>query len=220
MTWTQNAAQFTEWVDLSWCSVLMIDALQLSAWRAITHLPHALEATLALLVVITEDNLASNPSSHLSLRQSYATAIIRMVNGLVDPLQVGAYARSIASVANQLGLPAWLVELRHAATHEDLPSIELLREAAREVRSSLSPFVSNSYLRAVHGLASSKLFSPNNQSIVPSRTKNSAVTPAEPNPQAVQESPQNNHSRCFVTITVQTDNNLSAKGRRKMDIGG
>ena len=56
-----------------------------------------------------------------------------MVNGLVDPLQVGAYARSIASIASQLGLPLWLVELRHAATHEDLPSLELLREAAREV---------------------------------------------------------------------------------------
>jgi len=56
-----------------------------------------------------------------------------MVNGLVDPLQAGAYARSIASIAAQLGLPSWLVELRHAATHEDLPSLEMLREAAREV---------------------------------------------------------------------------------------
>lgn len=65
---------------------------------------------------------------------SYAASIIRLVNGLVDPLQLGAYARSIASIAQQLGLPAWLVELRHAATHEDLPSLEVLRDAAREVR--------------------------------------------------------------------------------------
>jgi ribosomal biogenesis protein LAS1 len=35
-----------------------------------------------------------------------------------------------------LGLPSWFVELRHAATHEDLPSIDLLREAARQVRKS------------------------------------------------------------------------------------
>lgn len=74
----------------------------------------------------------------LSLRQSYSSAIIRLVNGLVDPLQFGAYARSIASIANQLGFPSWLVELRHAATHEELPSLELLREAAREVRSLVS----------------------------------------------------------------------------------
>ena len=64
---------------------------------------------------------------------SYASAIIRLVNGLVDPLQLGAYARSIHSIAQQLGLPPWLVELRHAATHEDLPSLEVLRDAAREV---------------------------------------------------------------------------------------
>ncbi|KAF9458734.1 Las1-like-domain-containing protein [Collybia nuda] len=102
---------------------------RLSAWRAITHLPHALESTLSLLVVIAQDQATH---SQLSLRQSYSTAIIRLVNGLVDPLQHGAYARSIASIANQLGLPTWLVELRHAATHEDLPGIELLREAARE----------------------------------------------------------------------------------------
>ncbi|KAJ6604255.1 Las1-like-domain-containing protein [Mycena vulgaris] len=102
---------------------------RLSAWRAITPLPHALESTLALLSVFMQD---TQPLSHLSLRHSYAAAIIRLVNGLVDPLQLGAYARSIASIASQLGLPPWLVELRHAATHEDLPSLELLRQAARE----------------------------------------------------------------------------------------
>lgn len=99
-----------------------------------TPLPHALESTLALLVVIQQDNTPSTSSSnYLSLRHGYAAAIIRFVNGLVDPLQLGVYARSIASIAAQLGLPAWLVELRHAATHEDLPSLQLLREAARQV---------------------------------------------------------------------------------------
>jgi ribosomal biogenesis protein LAS1 len=114
--------------------------VQLSTWKAITSLPHALESTLSLLVVIVQDNAPILAPSHLSLRQSYSAAIIRLVNGLVDPLQLGAYARSIASIANQLGLPPWIVELRHAATHEDLPSIELLREAARDVRDLTSPF--------------------------------------------------------------------------------
>ncbi|KIJ68797.1 hypothetical protein HYDPIDRAFT_82630 [Hydnomerulius pinastri MD-312] len=108
---------------------------RLSAWKAITALPHALESTLAILVARLLDETSQNTQlarAALGLRQTYAAAIIRMVNGLVDPLQVGAYARSIASIAAQLGLPSWLVELRHAATHEDLPSLELLREAARE----------------------------------------------------------------------------------------
>lgn len=106
---------------------------QLSAWKAITTLPHALESTLGLLSVILQDDTQQSWSPALYLRQSYATAIIRMVNGLVDPLQVGTYARSIASIATQLGLPLWLVEMRHAATHEDLPSLALLRDAAKEV---------------------------------------------------------------------------------------
>jgi len=105
---------------------------QISAWKAVTATPHALESTLALLVVIVQDRQPV-PISAIFFRQSYATAILRLVNGLVDPLQVSTYARSITSIAQQLGIPPWLVELRHAATHEDLPSLDLLREAARQV---------------------------------------------------------------------------------------
>lgn len=97
-------------------------------------LPHALESLLSILVAAQQDNGSDvGLSSSLSLRQSYATALVRLVNGLVDPLQSGTYARSILSIAAQIGLPAWLVELRHAATHEDLPSLELLRDGAKEV---------------------------------------------------------------------------------------
>ncbi|KAF9569854.1 Las1-domain-containing protein [Agrocybe pediades] len=104
---------------------------KISAWRAITTLPHALESTLSILVAVVHDR-KSICMSALFLRQSYATAILRLVNGLVDPLQVGTYARSITSIAQQLGLPNWLVELRHAATHEDLPSLDLLREGGKQ----------------------------------------------------------------------------------------
>ncbi|CDO72746.1 hypothetical protein BN946_scf184990.g29 [Trametes cinnabarina] len=105
---------------------------RLAAWKASTPLPHALESAHAILSVILQDGTAAMSSSYLSLRMGYASALIRLVNGLVDPLQLGAYARSINSIAQQLGLPAWFVELRHAATHEDLPSLEVLRDAARE----------------------------------------------------------------------------------------
>ncbi|KII86378.1 hypothetical protein PLICRDRAFT_287605 [Plicaturopsis crispa FD-325 SS-3] len=125
---------------------------RLSAWRAITSLPHALESTLALLSAILQDSASQNSTSFLSLRQSYATALIRLVNGLVDPLQLGAYARPIAALAAQLGLPPWLVELRHAATHEDLPSLELLREAARE---SMAWLLHNYFLPALNPYSSS-----------------------------------------------------------------
>ncbi|BGP35531.1 rRNA-processing protein las1 [Rhodotorula toruloides] len=59
-------------------------------------------------------------------------AIVRFVNSLVDPLQTTYFARSIASLAQQIDLPLWFVELRHQATHEDLPSLGVLRDAARQ----------------------------------------------------------------------------------------
>ena len=130
-----------------------------------TPLPHALESLLSILVAIhQESTYETGTSSSLSLRQSYATAVIRLVNGLVDPLQLGAYARSISSIAAQIGLPAWLVELRHAATHEDLPSLELLRDGAKEVSNAAlalaPPNKQAQHNPPVSQLAPAQLFSP------------------------------------------------------------
>ena len=68
-------------------------------------------------------------------------------------MQKGVYARSIASIAAQLGLPAWLVELRHAATHEDLPSLELLRDAASQV-GLRSDLLARAWTDAINGVDS------------------------------------------------------------------
>lgn len=88
-----------------------------------------------MLSVILQDTAASSaPSvaSAASLRLAYSMSLIRFVNGLVDPAQTGPFARSIASIATQIGLPLWFVELRHAATHEDLPGLQVLRDAGRK----------------------------------------------------------------------------------------
>ena len=135
-------------------------------------LPHALESLLSILVAVQQDNASDGSSLSLSLRQSYATALIRLVNGLVDPLQSGTYARSILSIAAQIGLPAWLVELRHAATHEDLPSLELLRDGAKEVsllsllsHLTINELVTHSRVHPSPGshLAIAQLFSPHSE---------------------------------------------------------
>lgn len=92
---------------------------------------------MSLLSVTLQDAwLQAAPFSSqqmLGLRQSYALAVVRLVNTLVDPLQQGSYARPVATIASQIGLPAWFVELRHQATHEVLPALPVLREAASEV---------------------------------------------------------------------------------------
>lgn len=82
--------------------------------------------------------------SNSALQLAYAMALTRcvdvhlrrsdprsFVNGLVDPAQQSAFARPVATIARELGLPLWFVELRHASTHTDLPSLASLRSAAQ-----------------------------------------------------------------------------------------
>jgi ribosomal biogenesis protein LAS1 len=79
-----------------------------------------------------------------STRLSCAMAIVRFINGMVDPLQTGMctrelyeihadwtgpYARPISHIAASLKIPQSLISLRHRATHEDLPPLPLLKQA-------------------------------------------------------------------------------------------
>lgn len=96
------------------------------------HLPHAVESTASLASVISQDRIQSTGKvSSTVLRLSYASAVLRTVNGLADVLQQQrAVAMSVAALCVQLGIPAWLVDVRHEATHQILPTISVLRRAA------------------------------------------------------------------------------------------
>ncbi|GAA6048588.1 hypothetical protein JCM3770_002043 [Rhodotorula araucariae] len=118
--------------------LLQLDAIhRINVWLDRGSCPHAVESTAAILSLVLRDaapstSLSGAAVSDADLRLSYAMAIVRFVNSLVDPLQTAYFARSIASLAAQIGLPLWFVELRHQATHEDLPRLAVLRDAARQ----------------------------------------------------------------------------------------
>jgi len=59
-------------------------------------------------------------------------AFIRFVNALVDNEQKSQFAQSISGIAEAIGLPGWFVDLRHAATHDHLPSLGLLLNACSQ----------------------------------------------------------------------------------------
>ncbi|DBB04473.1 TPA: hypothetical protein ACH3X1_012573 [Trebouxia sp. C0004] len=59
-------------------------------------------------------------------------AIVRMVNGISDKAQKGKTATSVSSNAAAAGLPRLLVDVRHEASHNDMPSLSLLRLAAAQ----------------------------------------------------------------------------------------
>mgnify|MGYP003385449672 FL=1 len=76
----------------------------------------------------------------MELRLQYSMIVVRAINGLVDTSQQGVYADSVASIANRMDLPSWLVELRHDSTHNQLPSISVLQAASSQL---LSWYVAN-----------------------------------------------------------------------------
>ena len=53
------------------------------------------------------------------------------VTGLLDSQQESKYKVSMFTKAQEIGLPALFVDLRHEATHGDMPSLKTLRNAAQ-----------------------------------------------------------------------------------------
>lgn len=101
----------------------------ISMWRLRGRIPHSADSTAQLMDIIAIDGERSTTE----LRLQYSMAIVRAVNGLVDPNQQGYFASSVLGIAERVGIPGWIVELRHDATHNQLPSIEVLRVAAQHL---------------------------------------------------------------------------------------
>ena len=95
------------------------------------NLPVSVDATATFieLSLLNDGCMATQPSEHMRSLM-YAMAITRLVNGIVDPLQQAARASSVKRLAQSVGLPTSLVELRHECTHNKLPSLGRMRLAA------------------------------------------------------------------------------------------
>lgn len=120
----QNQDGFDE---VSFCQAL--DRFCVWKTRMDSKLPHAAECTYQLAQILWRDY--SSTASTEELRLLYCSAILRAVNGLVDSLQQQrAAAQSVAVLASELGIPSWLVDCRHEATHNQMPKLGVLRLAA------------------------------------------------------------------------------------------
>ncbi|CAN6613910.1 protein Las1p [Trichomonascus vanleenenianus] len=105
-------------------AVARVKALQTRA-----PIPHAIESTGLLTAAILGDTPGSDS---FAVRMAYSMALIRFVNGLLDPSQKAQFAIPLHALARSLGLPSFFVELRHSATHEGLPSLEVLRQSSHQ----------------------------------------------------------------------------------------
>ncbi|KAI9596500.1 Las1-like-domain-containing protein [Syncephalis fuscata] len=107
------------------------------AWLSRGKVPHAVDCTATLVELgLLVDRCSTSPQTALvspkELRLMLSMALIRFVNGFVDAHQQGIYALSVSAIAEQLGMPSWFVELRHAGTHEQLPSLSVLRSTCAQ----------------------------------------------------------------------------------------
>lgn len=99
-------------------------------WKArCPSLPSGIESTLTLLEVLIQDEKRDDTANDQLLRLAYSSAIMRFVNHMLDTET--ARGTSLYQAARNLGVPDWIIDLRHDASHSNnLPSIELLREAS------------------------------------------------------------------------------------------
>ena len=97
-------------------------------WRIRGRVPMAVDATATLRRIWRLDEGKTLDSQ--TLRLQYSLAIVRFVNGVTDAAQKGRVAASVAGLAHQLGVPRLLVDIRHESTHNELPTISVLRVAA------------------------------------------------------------------------------------------
>lgn len=109
---------------------------RVTAWHTRGHLPHSIESTSLLTSILLSDE-ANIIEDSAVLQLSYNMAIIKFVNGLLDPFQQSNFAIPLHTLANFLQLPSYFVEIRHCGTHEFLPSLEMLRVVSKNLLSWL-----------------------------------------------------------------------------------
>jgi len=96
----------------------------IAAWKQRGALPHDIESTALLVDAVLHHNAEVN--SPFSIRATYSAAFCRFVTGFCDISQTASVKRSMFDAARSLDMPASFVELRHEATHDDLPSLQRL----------------------------------------------------------------------------------------------
>ena len=113
-------------------SARMSGVQHVNVWRLRGNtLPLFVDATATFVELGLLDH-APTPLSEHAQGLMYAMAITRLVNGIVDPMQQASRALSVKRLAQSVGMPMVLVELRHECTHNRMPSLDRLRAAADE----------------------------------------------------------------------------------------
>merc|ERR1711971_105627 len=107
-----------------------VDRIAVWKSRVLHKLPVAIESTANICHACILHQRALNDGHinrlHHQICNEYSMAIIRFVNHITEKSQNKQFAQPIHMLASELGLPEWIVEIRHSATHGTMPSLEML----------------------------------------------------------------------------------------------
>ncbi|KAK3913394.1 Protein LAS1 [Frankliniella fusca] len=109
----------------------------LIGWKArCRSLPPAVECTFCIFQVLTGDphhlsEKCLSAATEQQLRLMYSTAVMRFLNLMLEVPNQEDLGGTMYSKAERLGIPEWIVNLRHDAAHGvSLPDLSLLRAAS------------------------------------------------------------------------------------------
>merc|ERR1711963_1057938 len=105
---------------------------RITTWKARvgSKLPVAIESSSSLQQMCLDYSQARERGDLVrregQLRSGASMALIRFVNHNTDKGQPGDMAIPVHKIASKLGIPDWVVRLRHDATHGALPGLEVI----------------------------------------------------------------------------------------------
>ncbi|KAK7480685.1 hypothetical protein BaRGS_00028053 [Batillaria attramentaria] len=110
---------------------------EIAVWksRAMHKMSVAIESTAALTDAYLQHHHAEQTGSvqenDYQLRAMFSLALIRFVNHITEKGQNKAFAQPVHRIAQEFGIPEWIVRLRHDATHGSLPCLDVLTTGAQ-----------------------------------------------------------------------------------------
>ena len=103
-----------------------------SLWQLRGHVPKMAEITKNIFSLWIHMLDQAPEADTESLRYLASAHIIRAVNAISDHFRISR-TKSISTIAGEIRLPQLLVDLRHDATHKDMPSLEVLKAGLCEL---------------------------------------------------------------------------------------
>ncbi|GMM35452.1 rRNA-processing protein [Saccharomycopsis crataegensis] len=121
---TDEIEQLKEWFFNGSDDEKLKAIAKVKAYLVRGKLLHSIESTCLLTSAKLNDKAGADT---LYVRMTYSFALVKFVNGLLDPHQKSTHAIPLHSIARKFNLPSSFVEIRHISTHESLAGLKVLR---------------------------------------------------------------------------------------------